>query len=988
MIASLRLAIVLVLLTGVSSFGQGAKPPAKTSKVAFDEAQAFYTNGEWVQALAAFQSFEKNHGFSLALPDSIYYQGWCLANLTRHQEAINVFQRLITNYSNVVLVAEALLKQAESYRELNDVTKAVELYQKFQQQFPQHDMLSQAMLGEAWAVYKGKNPQGAKNIIRGVQSRFKDNPEVQLNALFLLGQIYTEEKDFVNANKVYQEIAKQRNNPRATDALYLAAEALLSNGESLSRDGKTEEANKMYRDAITLYKGIRSKNALLEILQRDLTQLNAVRGRLGAEAWERRSNALRQLMAQIRGRPDLRVLALFRVANCYQALEMPEESSVVYQYLLDRYPEDRAAEQIWFGLIQTLTQRGQNKKADTLSEEFKKKFPNFVGGDSVLMLQAENLFHQLRYKDALVAYEKAIGSTKSPQTAEIIEFRIATCHFNLEDFEKARATFSAFADKHPESRIRPDALFFLGLTYYEIANRSNDPKIAQPNIEAGIKAYEEIRTKHASYEKLPTVTFRLGYLLSYLGTYDKANFDKAIATFNEFITKWPTQPEVAEAWYQIARNNISAERLEPAIAAFKTVAEKFSDHDLAPFAALEAATAYASMNPPKKAEMVEALRQFVVKYPNHDKVGPALEAIATELEIEKKYDEAIPAYRDIINRALAATSLSDDERRAAINAVLRITGILELRNDPKTVVADLEQFITKFSNDPAAVRPLVAQVANVYKKNRLTAEAYTKLEQLAQQYAANSAIRHACVTSMADLALNENDLSRANGLAVRLLADPDKDNLPSATMSTIGSVSLKTDKFPQAKESFEKALASAGTDERLQTLAQAGLGQALLGLKEYDAAQEALQTALKDTQTLGGLPRAETEVALGKVYQAKNRIDDAIKQLQPIAIGRGTPAFEGASILGNIYFNMVSPDPMQTKTNKMAALAYFARLLFAPPGPMSEEAAYRTGECHEALGNGPQACSTFQSYVKRFPAGKFADDAKTKIRKICTPKPE
>lgn len=989
---TLRLTVGLTLLTGFSTLAAPPNPPrpplptpTRSAQAAFSEAQAAYTAGDWAKAFELFQSFEKLYPFSAARPDSIYYQGWCLASQTRHSEAINTLQRLITTFPDNVLVPEALLKQAECYRESQQGPKAIETYRKFQQQFSRHEMLPQAFLGEAWATYKNGDPASAKKIIRAVQQRYYDNAGVQLDALFLLGQVYTDEKDYQNANKVYREITKQRANPRATEALYLAAESMFSRAEQLGRDGNAADSKTAYRDAIGYFRGVRSKAALLESLQREIDQVNTLRAQLGYEAVQRRVESAKRLIAQIKDRPDLRVLALFRVANCYQALEMPEESSVVYQYLLDKYPNDRAAEQIWFGLIQTLNQRGLNQKAATLSDDFKKKFPNAGGTESVQLMQAEALFHQLRYKDALAAYATAITSTKNQPTVELIEFRIATCYFNLEDFAKARDAFADFSEKRPAATIRPDALFFLGLTHYEIANRSSDTNVARPNLEAGIKAYEEIRAKHPTYDKVPLATFRLGYLFSYLGVYDNANYDKAIATFNEFITKWPKQPEVPEAWYQIARNHLAAGRYSETIAPYTAVVEKFPDHDLASFAAWEIATAYASMKPPKTAEMLEALRRFVQKYPQHAKVGDALYAIATELETEKRFDEAIPVYQEIINRALAAGSLTDDARNASVSAVVHITGILELRNDPKTVVADLEQFITKFSADPAAVRTLVGQVASVYKKNRLNADGNTKLEQLAQQFAANAAIRQACVISMADLAVTERNLTRANALVVRLLADPEKDKLPVPGLLLIGNVSLKLDKHAQAKESFENAIAAAANEPKIQAVATAGLGQALLGLKQYDPAQETLEKALADSQ-LPPSTRTEAELALAKVYEVKNRPEDAIKLYRPIAVGKGEPAFEAASKLGNIYFNLVSPDAMKTQTNKMAALSYYARLLFAPPGPMTDEAAYRSAECHEALGNREQACTTFQSYLKRFPTGQFVEPAKEKVRKLCAPK--
>ena len=1001
------------MLAGVAGFAQAPKPAAPAAPAAlatgpgeaFKKAQAVYQEGDWVAALKAFQDFEKQFSFSLAVPDAIFYQGWCLANQSRNQEAANVFQRLITGYTNNVLVAEAMLKQAECYRELKDAKRAIELYRTFQTRYPNHDLLSQAMLGEAWANFKSGNLPAAKNIINAARQRFANNPSAALDALFLLGQIYTEDKDFAAANKVYRLITQQRANPRATEALYLAAEAMFSRGEAFLKDGKTDEGRQAYRDAINYYSGVRSKSTLVDLVQKDLDKLKASQGRIMAETgsievWQSRYDAQKRLLAQVKERPDLRVLALFRVANCYQALNMPEEASVVYQFLRERYPDDRAAEQIFFGLIQTLTQRGQMEKANAETENFKAKYPKSLLLNNASLIQAEAQFGQKQYKEALANYEKSLATSNDTATVETIEFRMATCYFNLEDFEKARAAFEGFTKKHTDSKICPDALFFLGLTLYEIANRSNDPKIAQPNIADAIKAYEEIRAKHLQYDKLPLVTFRLGYLYSFAGAYDRdpagkltstTNFDKAIATFQEFLQKWPDYKGsddkliAPEAMYQVARNHLAAERYPDAIAAYKAFIEKFPDHELAPYAALEIGTTFATAG--KKSEMVEAFRFYVQKYPNHAKVGDVMYAIATELETEKRTDEAIMAYRDIINRALAAGAITDEARNAAISAQLHISSLLEQRNDPKIVVTDCETFLSKFANDATAARTMISQIASMYRKAHLVNDAYTKLEQISQQYQLNTTIRHACVISLIELAVGEKDYARANGAVARMLADPDRDKLPASGFLAIGNVSLKTDKFAQAKENYDRVLAAAGNDQKIATLANLGIGQALIGLKQFDAAQAALEKALADTQNC---PRAEAQLALAKVLEANSKTDTnnltkAVELYSTVMSGRGDITFEAAFQLGNIFFNMVS-DPGKVKENKKLALAYYARLLFAT-GPMAEEAAYRSAECHAALGAVERACPAFQSYLKRFPSGKFVDEAKANIAKLCAGKP-
>ena len=465
------------------------------------------------------------------------------------------------------------------------------------------------------------------------------------------------------------------------------------------------------------------------------------------------------------------------------------------------------------------------------------------------------------------------------------------------------------------------------------------------------------------------------------GPYDTNSYDKAISTFEAFLKGWPAKPQTPEAIYQIARNHVSANRPEPAIKAYQELVNRFPDHDLSPYAALEIGTTYAGLN--KKNNMIEAFRAFINKYPNHAKVGDVRYAVATELEATNRLDEAVLAYRDIINNALAAPQLTDDSRNAAISAVLRITGITEKRNDPKTVVADLEQFVDKFANDDIAARTLVGQIAGVYAKNRQSDDGLVKLEELAQKYAANNAIRQAAVISMTEIAVADKKIDRANALVARLLADPAKDKLPPSALLTIGKVSMRTDKFTQAKENYERALEVAALP-RDKTLAQAGLGQALLGLKQYDAAQSAFLTALQDERNVASVVN-ETQLGLAKTYEAKGQTEDAMKLYRPIALGKGELSFEAAGRMGNIFAKSESPDPAKMKEYKISALQFYGRLLFAPASPLSDEAAYRSGECHEYLKNPAQACSAFQSYLKRFPNGRFVDEAKAKIRVVCAP---
>src|SRR5579862_1356189 len=121
---------------------------------AFTNASQVYNSGQMAEALFAFQAFENKYKFSALIPQAVYLEGWCYANMQQYSNAVPTFDRLIQNYHQAKVIPEAILKEAECYRELGDFQKAADLCRAFQASYPQHELRPQAMLGEAWALFK------------------------------------------------------------------------------------------------------------------------------------------------------------------------------------------------------------------------------------------------------------------------------------------------------------------------------------------------------------------------------------------------------------------------------------------------------------------------------------------------------------------------------------------------------------------------------------------------------------------------------------------------------------------------------------------------------------------------------------------------------------------------------------------------------------------------------------------------------------------
>lgn len=959
--------VALPLVAPLCVLAAAAQEPARSiTEQAFDAAEQLYHDGKWAEALAAFQKFETTYRFSTGVPRAIYYQGWCWFSMKRFDQAVSTFERLIKTFPDHEIAPQAMLKQAEVYREMNDFTRAAALYRAFRAKHPRHELLAQAMIGEAWALYKQNDLANAKTILQTVRTQFADDPTASLDALFLLGQILSSQKDYEAARAVYRQIAAQRANPRATEGLFLAGETMF-------------EA-KRYAEAITYYKRVQSRAALLQNIQAEIRQLEAQRPEYLKQGavwlYQARMEPLRQLHEKFRQGPELRSSALFRIANCYQALGRPEEASVVYRHLLNVFPQDKLAEQTLFGLIQTLTERKQFEQAEQQVALFKQKYPRSKLLDAASFVQAESLFGSGQFQKALQLYQKFLTSTKDADLIETTHYRIAACYLGLGQLDRARDAFASFLQRHRASRLIPDALFRLGRIHFELSQRASEAQIIQSNLTAAAQYFEQLRANHAASELLPEVTFQLGYLYSYLGAYEPANHQKAVAGFRDFTSRWPQHPLAPEATYQTARNQLALGQFDEAAAAYRQLVDRHPDSPLAPFSAYEIAGVYSSANKP--AEMIAALRDYVKRYPHHIRVGDALYAIGSQLENLGKTDEAIPVYRELISRALSATSRTDELQNAAIAGQLRIAALLEQRGEVAKAVLDCEGFLAKFSHEPVAVRAMITQIASLYRKAKMFTEAYAKLDQLATQYQQNATVRIAAASGSIELALDEGDLQRAYAGAVKLLADPERDRLPAPSYIAIGNTLLKRGEYAQARDIFDKALSLYGDDARTAPRAQLGLGQAHLELGRFDLAETAFnQIIAADPQNA---IRPEADLGLARVYEATNRPREAVELYNKVmGAARGETAAQAAFRLARMTF---------AQKDYKLALAYYLRVALMSGGDMGEEAAYRAAQCHEGLNNIEGARSAYQSYLRRFPSGKFAAEARDRLGALPAPKPQ
>lgn len=1002
---TMMLAGWLVVLAPMTRAQTPAPPATNVPVPTLDAARQMFEDGKWNEALQAFRTIRADAFISKRAGACLYYEGWCLFNLEKYAEAAGAFEELVANHPDFNVVPEATLKIAECRAKLKEYDKAIASFRAFRQRYANHELVGRAVLGEAWCYQEQQKFDDAAKLLRALIAQTRDS-ETRLDAQFMLAQMLTDQKDYKGARKAFDDMARDRYNPRVAEALYTAGEAMY--------------AAKQYDDAIAYYKRVVPRAALLRAIDNQLDQL---KGYLANPAYQdRRTNiagqvrALLQLRRRHEAREDVHPRSLMRIANCYQQLEQWDEASVVYDHFLRVYSKESLpaamhdlVAQAEFGFGQMLNARGQSEAAKAQFEKFNRLYPDHPLARGAVLNIGDKLLAENRHAEALEMFRTVRKTSSVPAEIEAADYQIGTCLFGLKKWTEALASYQAFLTAHPNSDLIPRALFQLGRIEIEqaaLAQQDQRPDAYRGYLTNAAQYFEIIRSKHVAKaaDLLRDVLFQLGYLYSWLSHMDAAYAQKTADAFRDFLGLAGQDARVAEATYQLARAEAQLRKWEPSIAAYQQLIDQHAVTSWAALAAWEIAAPLAELGQTDR--MLAALRYYAQTFPDADHAGDAWVLIGSHIEQEAralasrrkstdaqaKLDEALAAYRQLVRHTISkAPTVSDQLLNPTLAAILRVSAILQDRKDVEGAHTECETFLDRFVTSPAAVFVLVSEIARVSIRAGQLEAGHHRLDALAKRYKDNEPVRIATLTGSIDLALAGKDNSHALEAAEHLLATPSIDKLGAANLATVGAALVENQRHERALEVLGKARAAmTGPDKQLDCVISLRTGQAQFGMKSLDQALETLSVVVASCGDNTAL-REQAELDLARIREAKGDTDAAAQLYRKLIGGRGRVAADAAYHAGEMHFGLArsmdnAPDPgrqQKRAENYQLARAYFLRSIPQTTGVMKETATYRTAQCHEGLKSFQAACEAYKLYASRFANGQFIVEARNRIDALC-----
>ena len=206
------------------------------------------------------------------------------------------------------------------------------------------------------------------------------------------------------------------------------------------------------------------------------------------------------------------------------------------------------------------------------------------------------------YAKALEFYQKALATGAKPEKQIEVELLVARCQQHLERYPEAAGPYEEFVKNHPQSPLAIEAAFRLG-----------ECRLAEGNRKQARHVWQDLLAKH------------------------------------------PDTPSdrIADAQFQLARTwNIpepeSDQDLNLGVSALRAFLERFPKHKLASRAHLDIALSYKARG--RYEDAVTSLRQFLAddRYQDREEIPEARELLGRCYQLQKKYTEALAAWRDYL----------------------------------------------------------------------------------------------------------------------------------------------------------------------------------------------------------------------------------------------------------------------------------------------------------------------------------------------------
>ncbi len=334
--------------------------------------------------------------------------------------------------------------------------------------------------------------------------------------------------------------------------------------------------------------------------------------------------------------------------------------AIVQRYLKENPPTDDArAGEIYFLLGEAYYYLGRYNEAEFYYDQVRIPYSRLG--------KAYCLYASNRWKEAIPIFEKLYKSLPSDTLFTISALLgLAYCYFNTREYEKALDIFEGLIEEFPENKIAGEiAHFYAGFSYYFLKYYGQAVEhwqkvldkfpFSERSAEAGFRAgdvyfkareYEQARgIFRFVVERFPKNEFAPpAQALIAQSYYNEKNYREAVREYQKFLDLFPEDVQVSGVRKALEMSYYKASEEDTLI--LQEFLDKFPESEYAGELLVMKAKEYLTANEPEKA--IAELTKVVVSLPGSELAGDAQLLIAETYTNMKNWEEAKRSYEKFL----------------------------------------------------------------------------------------------------------------------------------------------------------------------------------------------------------------------------------------------------------------------------------------------------------------------------------------------------
>lgn len=328
---------------------------------------------------------------------------------------------------------------------------------------------------------------------------------------------------------------------------------------------------------------------------------------------------------------------IYWLGMCYERLKDYDNAIKTFELFNSMYPDNK--DPVWLADIGKFGEKNVKTKIKLKIDELRKTEQN------ALLLRAEQLRLQGKYKQSLSIYHEAIG--KYPQIAEKVkaqteilkylaemevcqeivnrkdesspsaQFRIAEIYeYDMQDLEKALIEYESIAENYPGTFWGAKSLFRIGYLYSTTNVKSVKRKLSTKDYEKAISVYRRLIREYPKTYLAAEAQYQIGEIYNN----KLKDYVRAIEEYENFINNYPKREFYMGEGY---KDSLSDE------AKFKIgriYYEKLQNYDMA----------------------LKSFKTFINDYPDSCRKASAYAFLAAIYETQKNEEDAIKSLEQVV----------------------------------------------------------------------------------------------------------------------------------------------------------------------------------------------------------------------------------------------------------------------------------------------------------------------------------------------------